>query len=334
MRATVPQHFPSVNSPRPVVWIVTTADHRYTLGDFPDRLAERGCHLEALAWEDVLTRRYLDGGTYVLTDFDRLSPSELLAAAAVYRRLKGAGLTVYNDPARMLRRDQLIARLRQGGLSSYHTWSPATGEMPDRYPVFLRAAAAHRGAISALLHDRAAAERRLNRAVEEGEALSDLIFIEYKGEAVDGTSHFQKHSAFRIGPNLFPANTVNQDRWQAKFGTAGLATDTQYHTELAEMESFPQRDHLAACFDATGIEFGRIDFGFANGKPEVWEINTNPSLQLTTEHQNADRVETMKIVQASIADALQAIATRPEGAVDVADAFKRSGNSGNRPRRQ
>lgn len=33
-------------------------------------------------------------------------------------------------------------------------------------------------------------------------------------------------------------------------------------------------------FDLAGIEYGRVDFGVVDGRPQIYEINSNPDLKL------------------------------------------------------
>jgi len=44
------------------------------------------------------------------------------------------------------------------------------------------------------------------------------------------------------------------------------------------MESNPHESWLRETFALARIDFGRIDYGLLDGVPQVWEINTNPTL--------------------------------------------------------
>jgi len=74
---------------------------------------------------------------------------------------------------------------------------------------------------------------------------------------------------------------IQQSRkWVVK--TADIATDETLREELEYLDTFPQTDHVREVFRVAGIDFGRIDFGMKDGRPQVWEINTNPHLLAAT----------------------------------------------------
>ncbi|MGZ9811864.1 hypothetical protein ACXN5S_15480 [Pseudoroseicyclus sp. H15] len=318
---------------RPRLWFVTTADHAYTSGDFPARTAELGAEMVALSWEELFARKWLEGGSYLFTDFDRLSPSELKAAGLIAGKLKGAGSQVTNDARRFLRREQLIARLAERRLNTYLCWRPAAGEWPTRYPVFLRSSSGHMAPNRKLLHDEAEARARVSERLRRGDVLSDLILVEYRGEPIMGTEGFRRYSAYRLRDRIIRANSVHQDHWVVKGGMTGLASPEDYAAELREMSDFPQEAEVRRVFEVAGMEFGRLDFGLAGGRVETWEINTNPDMTLTAEHDDPSRVQTMILLREGLAQALAGLALPASGRVDIADAYPRSRVNPGRPLR-
>lgn len=310
-----------VNPPR--IIYVATADHLYTLADHPAALAARGVRVSLWSWDRLLRQRSLPRATYILTDFDRLSPTALEIGGRLYRRLVADGVTVLNDPRRFRNRAQLISTLQAQGLITYGCTPAASGHWPTRYPVFLRTGASHRGMITGLLDTRDAAEEALTQALHKGFAITDLIFVEYCAEPMPGTGHFQKHAALRVGKALVRANTVNDQSWTAKNGAANLATPEHYAAERAEYDHWPHRDYAARVFDVAGLDFGRLDFGIVDGRPQAYEINTNPTLKVEVSHANPDRRVTMTRYRDGILDALAAVATRSDGPpVRISNVFR------------
>ncbi len=284
----------NVNTQKWVV-VVTTEDHAYTVDSWPERMAQQGVHFQAVSWEHALTTDRLPKAAYVLTDFDRLSFSEMEAGTHLYQWLRAEGLPVLNDPGRFLSRSAFLKTLRNQGVNSFNCILPAHGEKPDRFPVFLRTLASHRGVLTELLHDAEQSQAALVDAMRKGFPIGDLAFIEYAAAPVPGTGHFQKLSAFRVGDRIIRANTINDTHWMAKTGVAGLASDAQYEEENREMSDYPLRDFVMDVFERTGTEFGRMDFGFVDGRYEIYEINTNPYLAgLSADHKNAHRADTMR----------------------------------------
>jgi hypothetical protein len=258
-----------------------------------------------------------------MSDFDRLSPSGIEAAGRVYIRLTGEGVRVLNDPRRFRNRAQLILALQAGGLIDYGCVLPANGAWPDSYPVFLRTIAGHRGTLTKLIDSWGQARGEVNRALRHGFTLSDMMFVEYCAEPTPGTGHFQKHAALRIGDAMVRANTVNDLSWVAKNGVANLATPAQYAAERAEYADWPHRDYAVRVFEVAGMEFGRLDFGVVGGRPQAYEVNTNPTLSAKLDHANPDRQETLRMYRDGITDGLAAVASRVEGApVPITGAFR------------
>jgi len=48
--------------------------------------------------------------------------------------------------------------------------------------------------------------------------------------------------------------------------------------ELEYVRTNPHAAMLEEIFDLAGIEYGRVDYGLRDGRPQVWEINTNPAV--------------------------------------------------------
>lgn len=304
---------------------VRTADHGYTFRETAKLLQDRGVAAFGLDIERLLRRTTLPRATYILTDFDRLSPTEAEALSLVRKRMRAAGLTVLNDPGAFRPRDALIRVLHQAGINRYTCWRPAWDEMPDRYPVFLRSIAGHRGVISDLLHTPAEVRDAISSARGTGFALRDLVLIEYAAAPLPDTGIFQKHAAFRVGHQIIRANTVNDVNWVAKHGTANAATAEFYAAELTEADDYPHAKTLMRAFELAEVDFGRADFALVDGQPQIYEINTNPAMSLTLEHANADRVRTLTLLQNRLLEALAALASIPAGDdIDISDIGPRS----------
>jgi hypothetical protein len=316
----LPSPFRRVNSRRLVH--VATADHRYTLGDIPALLAAQGVTCESWSWDQVFRARRLPRATWILTDFDRLAPGPLEIGGRVHARLTAEGMRVLNDPRRFRNRAQLLRALQAEGINGFGCAWPAAGEWPARWPAFLRTIAAHRGIIGGLLQDRDQAEAAIAAALAKGFALSDLVLVEYAAEPVAETGHFQKHAAFRVGAAYVRANTVNDKRWKAKTGVAGMATDAIYAAERAEYDDWPHAAFVARVFAVAGMDFGRVDFGLSRGRAQAWEVNTNPTMLIKMAHANADRRAALELFRGRLVAALAAETTPATGrSVAVSDLF-------------
>ncbi|MEJ0022659.1 MAG: hypothetical protein WDN76_03885 [Alphaproteobacteria bacterium] len=308
--------------------IIFLATHRYT-----------HTHLAKGAPFDLQMRSYhwalkslaLPRATYIFSDFDRLGPWELELAARLYQQLKAAGMRVLNDPARALQRLSLLRRLYSAGFNSFQVWRVEDHEKPDRFPVFLRTQAAHRGVLTDLLETPEAAEAALQSALNEGYTRRDLMFVEYCAEPVK-PDLFRKLAGFRIGDKMIPALCVHEAKWTAKYGSIGIAGAALYEDEADIIKTNRYGEQLRAAFDLADIEYGRADFGMARGKMQIYEINTNPDVRTIGEHPFQIRMDAEKHFFQMIREGLEAIdtpnggrAVTPEGLI-----FRRSANTNGR----
>ena len=245
-------------------------DHAYTL-----KSLKREKLFRLMSYDEAFRAKSLQTGTYVFTDMDRLGTWELELAAIVYRVLKQAGANVLNDPAKVRTRYSLLKALHQEGINSFRVYRPSLDEWPARYPVFVRRDHFHSGVLSELIEDETSLRNALDKATNDGIPDSNLMVVEYAAEpAREGL--FQKHAVYRIGDRYFRDLTVNQGNWVAKFGELGVAGEALYQNELDEMRNVPFPDTIRRVFEIANIEYGRVDFGMVDGKPQFYEINTNP----------------------------------------------------------
>ena len=313
---------------------VHTADHAYTFAKLAARLRDTGVAAFRVNAERLLRSDALPRASYILTDFDRMSPTEVEVTGRIHDALRKAGLPVLNDPRRFRPRHALLRSLHRAGLNRFTCHLPALDEVPDRFPVFLRSIAGHRGVISPLLQTAQDCADAVEEAIAAGYALADLVLIEFAAAPLAGTYVYQKHAAFRIGDAILRANTVNDTQWVAKHGTPGSATDAFYAAELAEMSDYPHAEHLMRAFDLAGVGYGRVDFGIVDGAPQIYEINTNPTTAIRIEHDNPDRLQTLQLLQDNLITHLTNFASHQDGPpVDIADVCDRSLRINGAPRR-
>jgi len=192
------------------------------------------------------------------------------------------------------------------GVNSFGIWRAEDGVIPDRYPVFLRTNAAHRGVLSALIHNADDAISELERLIDESYPVKDLIFVEYCAEPLaNGT--FIKHSVYRVGERLIPSTSVLDVDWVAKHGRNGLATEDILLRENEIIRRNQYAGEVGSVFEAANIEYGRADFSIVKGKIEIYEINTNPMINIGTDHWSPIRRESLRIVREKYLEAIKDI---------------------------
>ncbi|MEN6541490.1 hypothetical protein [Parvibaculum sp.] len=286
-----------------MIVIVTTKPHKYTHAALAGWCSPS--IIQRFSYWKLFRKRLLPHATYIFTDFDRLSPWELELAAKAWRALATAGCRVFNDPGRFRRRHAFLQLMHRKGINDFRSWSPELDEMPDRFPVFLRTQAAHRGVLAGLLHTAEDADQALTEALTAGHPLSDLHFVEYAAEPT-GNGIFRKLAAHRVGDAIIPALSVHSLDWIAKYG-APVADEQQYEEEWAMLHRNPHGQHLMSAFEAAGIDYGRADFGLVNGRPQIYEINTNPMIGEATEHWSQQRLANSRYVRDALTAAIKAL---------------------------
>jgi len=273
-----------------MIIFVTTCSHRYT----NNAIAKVLPFVRQEVYPLLFARRSLPRATYIFTDFDRLNFWQLEYAAHVFRQLSAAGCRVLNDPASALQRLSLLRRLHRAGINSFSAWPADEPEAVDRFPVFLRTRSAHRGNLTDLIGDPQTMHAELRRLVTAGYPVNDLIIVEYRAQPTEN-GVFRKHSVYRLGNRYVAAPSVHERKWSAKMGETGVAGAEGYAEDLITVRTNPHQEVLRSAFEIAAIDYGRADFGVVSGRPEIYEINTNPMMHAAGSHPFADRVEALRI---------------------------------------
>ena len=271
--------------------LIALTRHNYT---FERAVKNPGFDLRVRSYHWALAQFALPRATYIFTDFDRLGPWELELAARLQRALAADGVRTLNNPARALQRYSVLHRLHAIGFNRFRAWRADEFQMPDVFPVFLRTQAAHRGVLTDLLETVEAAEEALRAALDEGYALRDLMFVEYCAEPVK-PDLFRKLSCYRVGDRMISGMCVHEAKWAAKYGTMGIAGEDLYADELDIVATNRFGEALRPAFEAAAIDYGRADFAIVDGRPQVYEINTNPHIAAIGKHPSAVRLKADKL---------------------------------------
>ncbi|WP_051241550.1 hypothetical protein [Stappia stellulata] len=269
-----------------MIHFITTAEHAYTLKGIR-KSPYRTFDVTGRSYDWLFRQSTISTGACVFTDLDRLRYFELAEAATVCRRLREAGVRVFNDPARVLLRYDLLSRLRALGINDYRVYPAAQRPRPERFPVFLKCEEGHSQHFFDVLEDQSALDACLDKLRDEGVPLTRVLVTEFANTPLrDGV--YRRHTIYRVGSAMLPGNTVLEDSPFVKYGRRGLATDAEFEEIIAEMAANPHAELLRPAFEAAGVDYGRADFGFRDGRLAVYEINTNPSIGLKAGARHAD----------------------------------------------
>lgn len=291
-----------------MIYFLSTASHAYTHRS----VAEDVPGFRRLSYPLAFARSHLNRATYIFSDHDRLSFWQLELASHLYRQLAAAGCRVLNDPARVLHRLSLLRRLAREGLNSFQAWPAEEADLVDRFPVFIRTQAAHRGVSSELLRTSDELRTALDGLLAEGYPLRDLMVVEYCAQPVRDDL-FRKLAIFRVGDVLIATPSVHERRWAAKYGEVGVADQALYDEDFRIVRENPYAAAAQRAFDLAGIEYGRLDFGLVHGRPEIYEINSNPAILRAEKHPVPIRLQAAKLCRERLIAAVRNLDTPAGG---------------------
>lgn len=254
--------------------------------------------LRFATYDDALARRP-GSHTYVFADLERLDDETRARAARYYADLDPARRRT--DPARALMRPALLDRLHADGINGFA--AAPVDRPPSRWPVFLRGRDDHEGSASPLLADEAAWKTAVAE-LPRPEAMLQVEYVETRG--TDG--HYRKYGAFRIGDRIVPRHLFFGPQWMLK--EADHVDAATVEEELDYVRTNPHAAQLLDVFDRAGIEYGRIDYGFAGDALQVWEINTNPMIMSNRSFTHAPRGVVHEAVLPQLEEAFRDLAPR------------------------
>ncbi|HUP25468.1 MAG TPA: hypothetical protein VNB06_21330 [Thermoanaerobaculia bacterium] len=263
---------------RPLWFLVDRRDP----GTLRDWLANEGRavagSVAVLTYQELLRRPVVAAGVCVFCDFDCLTSALRPIVREAWVQLESAGVRLLNDPRRALDRRQLLERLASLGRNDFRAF-PVDGVPADvRFPVFVRRQSEHDGPQTSLLHDR----ESLCEAIQGltwpfgPHRRADLLVVEFCNTSVDGGPH-SKYAATRVGERLLNRHIMFSNHWSVKH--SGVLIDAEMMAlERRYLASNPYREWVLETFELAGVDYGRLDFGICDGRPQAFEINTNPTM--------------------------------------------------------
>jgi len=271
-----------------VIVYLVTADHAYTLNRYLQEWAqELISQIQPVFYEETPWNWLELEATYVFSDIERLTPTEMAKAIAYADHLSSRGFRVLNHPSHAPTRLALQKVLHEAGINPFQMF-PAAEYANLKFPVFLRLANSHQGSIGDLIHSQAELEQRLAVLPADIAQADDLVVAEYcDTKNVDG--RYTKYSAMRVGNTMVPRHAICSKQWMLK--VPDIIDSEAVSKENEFLMEFPQRQAIEHIFSLAKLDFGRIDFGIENGEIRVWEINTNPTFMPVKKGLHAARAQ-------------------------------------------
>jgi hypothetical protein len=246
-----------------------------------DYLASQGSPLAPrvgmVTYEELPLRSELPIGSYIFTQRDDLLPSELEMAAEVGDQVERApSFRLFNHPSRILGRYDLLRTLNGLGLNDFNAARACDDTRHLRFPVFIREERHHTGSLTDLIRSQSELDRALGDLLLRGWRRPDLLVVEF-WDTQDEQGLFRKYSAYVVGSKIIPRSLLYSSRWMVKSESKTLDEEVA-RKELEYVRSNPHGTWLQEVFSATGIEYGRIDYGVVGDRPQAWEINLYPTI--------------------------------------------------------
>jgi len=234
--------------------------------------------LTTVSYDDLVVRRRLSLGTYIFAAIDELTPTERDIASRCCEELSRTSpdIRLINRPAEVRLRYDLLRTCFEQKRNTFRVRRAFEFHRCRRFPVFVRPEHEHLGSLTPMLHSRRQLVRALVNAAVRGYRLRDLLIIEFCDTA-DPAGVYRMYSAVGVGDRIIPKTLLHNRNWVTKW--KGRLLDADKAREQAEyVEGDLHAAWLRETFAVAGIGYGRIDYGVKDGVPQVWEINTNPTL--------------------------------------------------------
>ena len=257
-----------------MIYYVSHRAHPYTLAVILLWYGEKLRPLfRFVSYDTIGLLRKAGPGVVIWTDFDRLTSAELMAADRVRAELMRNDLIHLNGPRKSEQRFDMLARLYREGVNNFDVRRPYDSLDGLRYPVFLRDEVGATYVVPELLPDRAALDSAI-AALPKAKMVRPMV-VEF-GAKPGADGYFRKYGAYRVGGRIFPQHCLIHPHWFVKH-TGPLAPEHRAE-HRAYVDENPHAEMLRPLFEATRIEYGRIDYTTVDGRFQVFEINTNPAV--------------------------------------------------------
>jgi hypothetical protein len=229
-------------------------------------------------YEGIFARRELPVGPYIFSAIDQLTPTATEVVARCRDELARAapGIALLNDPRAVRRRGDLLRTAFETGRNLFRVTRAGSFVGRRRYPVFVRCEREHTGSLTPLLWSRWRLDLALLATCARGYRLRDLLVVEYCHTA-DDAGIFRKYSAYVVGDRIVPRSLVLSRDWVTKDHDR-LFTAEAAREEFDYVTANPHEAWLRETFRLARAEYGRVDYGVLDGRPQLWEVNLNPTI--------------------------------------------------------
>jgi hypothetical protein len=249
----------------------------FGIRDFMARDGVTGLAIEPVFYEHFATEMPVRAHVHVFSGLDQLLPAQIEAVETIQTQLQALpGTRILNRQANVLGRYDLLVRMAEAGLNRFRAFRAADDWRAARFPVFIRDEAKHSGARTGLLRSAGDVRRALVSLAARGFRRRDLLVVEFCDTA-DAHGVYRKYGAMKIGDRILPRHILTSTAWMVK-SVSNAPTLAFAEEEMAYIGANPHEAWLRKVFALAGVDYGRADYAVADGDPQLWEINLNPTL--------------------------------------------------------
>ncbi len=213
-----------------------------------------------------------------------MAPQARVIAARIWLALERSGRPVrlLNHPIRTLRRPELLRSLFDRGINSFNAYPAQRPPAAMRFPVFVRSAHEHTGSLTELIHDRETLDTEIARLEAAGKPRHECLIVEFC-DTVDTAGVYRKYDAYIADGRIIPTDMYFSSHWSVKWPSnkvfVGKAPEvpTMTREELAHVSGMAHNEQLLKAIAST-----QIDYSLLGNQVQIWEINTNPDLFLSS----------------------------------------------------
>jgi len=266
-------------------------------------------HIEIVTFDDFFGGRPLLTSAVVFSDLERLSESERALADTAWQQLAELepAPVLFNRPAGVRSRLELLELLYEEGANAFRAVPLRQAAGRVRYPVFVRHAREHWGALTDLLDEPRALEREVVRAWLL-RRLDSLLAVEFC-DTSDAAGIYRKYAAFVVRDMVIPRHLIFDRAWGLK--TPQLLDAGKVAEELRYLEENPHEQELLRAARLAGVDYGRLDYALLDGRVQIWEVNTNPIVMLHPDAYRPEHLPAQEWFARRIGEELRRVATGP-----------------------
>ena len=240
--------------------------------------------IKILPYEDFTEEQALQPGTYIFAELPSLLPEGAEFLANVWETMVKSwkNVRLLNHPTRSMRRYELLRTLYERDLNGFNVYRVTEVRRPERFPVFLRGEA--QNPLTPLLHTQEELDAAIVEMDRQGLSRENKLIVEFC-DTSDKKGIFRKYSAFRIGNRVIASHMNFSRNWLIKPGRPSPENMTPKENMAAELieewqfvKNNPHEAEIREVFELARIDYGRMDYALLDGAPQVWEINTNPTI--------------------------------------------------------